>query len=431
MRRFARNLSRLSAIAAFLMILHPRPGWLAALLMVPKGLAGALSPFTAIAGMLGALGGLLTGDLLSILTGIFGAVFSRRYIQQVTAPDDSFERAFGVGWQEQIPNSIQHKLPPDRWSWLHLEADDVPWEENVVVETAPGREPKLLADLWQSPAGVEPSGIGILYLHGSGWHHASNDFLTRWLFRRLARQGHTILDLDYRLTPLTNMFGMVRDVKRAIIWMKSQAQVLAINPERIVLAGGSAGAHLALLAAYTPNLSRFQPTEIDADTRVRAVVAYYGIPDLRSHQENMREIFGAFPDRGSTGGRMLFNALDIFLRSIRILPADGNVKTPVEMVPTAIGGEPEEVPELYELCSPITHVGPDCPPTLIIQGAHDLGGMQADLERLHLKLVEAGVLSIYREFPETEHSFDLILPEISPPAQSATYDTERFLAMMV
>jgi hypothetical protein len=35
------------------------------------------------------------------------------------------------------------------------------------------------------------------------------------------------------------------------------------------------------------------------------------------------------------------------------------------------------------------------------------------------------------EFPHSEHAFDLILPQISPAAQAATYDAERFLGLML
>jgi hypothetical protein len=37
---------------------------------------------------------------------------------------------------------------------------------------------------------------------------------------------------------------------------------------------------------------------------------------------------------------------------------------------------------------------------------------------------------LHVEYPQTEHAFDLILPQISPPAQAALYETERFLALL-
>jgi acetyl esterase/lipase len=50
---------------------------------------------------------------------------------------------------------------------------------------------------------------------------------------------------------------------------------------------------------------------------------------------------------------------------------------------------------------------------------------------LYAELVEAGVPTIIIVFPPTDHVFDLILPQVSPPAQSALYDVDRFLALLL
>ena len=100
------------------------------------------------------------------------------------------------------------------------------------------------------------------------------------------------------------------------------------------------------------------------------------------------------------------------------------------ITPTPIGRHADEAPELYHLGSPINHVGPHCPPTLLLQGAHDSGAMAPDVRRLHRALRQAGVPSVYVEFPDTEHGFDLFAPRWSPAAQAATYDTSHFLALM-
>ena len=66
-----------------------------------------------------------------------------------------------------------------------------------------------------------------------------------------------------------------------------------------------------------------------------------------------------------------------------------------------------------------------------MNGVHDLGGMLPDVRRLLAALRKAGATSVYVEFPDTDHAFDLIFPKWSPAAQAATYDTECFLALMV
>jgi acetyl esterase/lipase len=49
---------------------------------------------------------------------------------------------------------------------------------------------------------------------------------------------------------------------------------------------------------------------------------------------------------------------------------------------------------------------------------------------LYKKLVEAGVPAVMVIFPTTEHMFDFMVPQVSPPAQAALYDVDRFLALM-
>jgi acetyl esterase/lipase len=96
-----------------------------------------------------------------------------------------------------------------------------------------------------------------------------------------------------------------------------------------------------------------------------------------------------------------------------------------------VGGDPDDILETYRLLSPIQHVDPQCPPTLLLQGLDDSLVLAQDVRRLHRELQAADVPVIMVEFPHTEHAFDLVLPQVSPVAQAATYDVERFLALLI
>jgi acetyl esterase/lipase len=98
---------------------------------------------------------------------------------------------------------------------------------------------------------------------------------------------------------------------------------------------------------------------------------------------------------------------------------------------TLLGGHPEDIPDIYQLASPATQVHPDCPPTLLFQGDKDVLVPVEPTCALYNKLVESGVPAIKVVFPWTEHGFDLLLPQMSPPAQSALYDVDRFLALLL
>jgi acetyl esterase/lipase len=96
-----------------------------------------------------------------------------------------------------------------------------------------------------------------------------------------------------------------------------------------------------------------------------------------------------------------------------------------------LGGHLDEIPDLYQLASPINHVNPDCPPTLLIQGDKDMLVPLKSTQALNQKLDEEGVPVINIVFWGAEHSFDLLLPQINPAAQSALYDVDRFLALLL
>ena len=96
-----------------------------------------------------------------------------------------------------------------------------------------------------------------------------------------------------------------------------------------------------------------------------------------------------------------------------------------------LGGTPETVPDLYALFSPITHVQPGSPPTLLIQGKDDVIAPVSATNLLFEQLVASGVRAVNIVFPHTEHGFDLVLPYWSPAAQTAWYYQERFLALML
>ena len=94
------------------------------------------------------------------------------------------------------------------------------------------------------------------------------------------------------------------------------------------------------------------------------------------------------------------------------------------------GGPPEEYPALYKLFSPITHVRPGCPPTLLIQGEDDLITPLGATQDLYHKLLRVETPAVLVVYPQTDHGFDLAFPEISPSAQAALYEVERFLELM-
>ena len=109
------------------------------------------------------------------------------------------------------------------------------------------------------------------------------------------------MDVAYRLCPEVDVAGMVGDAKRAVVWMKANAARFGVSPERVVLMGASAGGHVALLAAYTPSHPRLTPEELrGVDTSVRAMVSYYGVPDLHAYDKHSTGLLANVPQQPAT-----------------------------------------------------------------------------------------------------------------------------------
>jgi acetyl esterase/lipase len=224
------------------------------------------------------------------------------------------------------------------------------------------------------------------------------------------------MDVAYRLCPEVDIYGMVGDVKRAIAWMKANASRYEVDPEKIVLGGASAGGHIALLAGYAPQHPELTPEDVKStDLSVRGVVSYYGPTDLVAGYEvyDVKRFSAKLPPV----------PIGTKLDSKEALNLSGRLDI-------LLGGHPEEVPDTYRFASPTTHVHPGSPPTLLMQGDKDFLVPINGTRELYAKLVESGVPAINVVFPWTDHAFDLILPQLSPPAQSALYDVDRFLALL-
>jgi acetyl esterase/lipase len=386
--------------------------------VVPQIVAVVLSPFLVVLGMVGAGMGWLYHAPIAVAAGLLGAGISVIYIALVTVPQPSFDLAFGKDWKARIPPSRESHMLKRRWNLGWPRTGEPRWERDIPFWTIPGTDRKLLCDVWQPPEGVARSGLAFVYLYGSGWYIGDKDFCTRPLFQHLAAQGHVVMDVAYRLCPEVDIYGMVGDVKRSVAWMKANAVRYHVNPERVVLGGGSAGGHLALLAAYAPHHPLLTPPDVQGcDLSVRAVVSYYGPTDMRACYHHLAQ------------------ARLIGLPKVEVgLPGAADMKknmTDAGRMDTLLGGHLHEVPEAYALASPVAHVQAGCPPTLLIQGEPDVIAPAAATRELHRKLVECGVPAVNIIYPLTNHAFDLLLPQVSPPTHAALYYLERFLALMV
>jgi acetyl esterase/lipase len=433
---FTTVLSCLVALASIPVML--RVHWPAPTLWIAKLLAAALSPLFAVIGVLGVIVGLTTGSFIIALIGTYIALFYLLHIYKVTRPPDvssGFEQAFGLKFESQL-SAEKNKHFLSRRTVLALPTVPIPrFDQNIPFATIPGTDRSLLCDVWQPNAIIARSGLAFIYLHGSAWALLDKDLGTRPFFKHLNAQGHVIMDVAYRLAHETDMMGMVNDAKRAIVWMKENAHTYGINTNTIVVGGGSAGGHLAMLAAFTANNPQFTPRELEGkDIIVCAVVSLYGPTDLKAMYYHTNQ--NLIPRSRSTSLKktapMHFPKwmIKIMGKAHSRFHFDKDFAN-AGVFASLLGGHPDECPEQYALFSPITHVHACCPPTLLIHGGDDTMAPVKSTRQLFRQLTKQRVPTVMHVLPQTDHAFDLILPKISPSAHSAFFDVERFLALQI
>lgn len=126
----------------------------------------------------------------------------------------------------------------------------------------------LTLDAW-TPNGPGPF-PGVIIVHGGGFTRGDKQMFVRPLFDPLTKGGFAWFTINYRLAPDHKFPAAVEDVERAIRYIKKHAAEYHVDPARLALVGESAGGHLV----------SYVGAEGRGDTRVAAVVSFYGPHDL-------------------------------------------------------------------------------------------------------------------------------------------------------
>ena len=195
---------------------------------------------------------------------------------------------------------------------------------------------ELKLDLYL-PTAAAPVGL-IVWVHGGAWRAGSRSSVE---VLGLVERGWAIASVDYRLSPVAKFPAQVHDIKAAIRFLRAHAAQYGYPASRVVIAGSSAGAHLAALVGVS-NRERELEGSVGADTAqpsdVQAIVSLFGA-------SNLTTILGQSTPHG----------LDVRVPALDLL----------------LGGQPESVPELARLASPVFHVDATDPPLLLLHGDQD------------------------------------------------------------
>jgi acetyl esterase/lipase len=298
----------------------------------------------------------------------------------ITTFDTAMMNGLGADDMQRAPQAVRERWQPSPFRVAALLAR-TPAGPDPLMLTVPGSGGALELALYRAVGAVDSLAPVVVQIYPGGWRNGSVRDGDR-LARTLAAQGYLVCNIDYRHAPQHQWPAQRDDVRASLAWVTAHAAQYGGDPTRLALLGRSAGAQLAMTAAYGAPIGA-----------VRAVVAYYGPVDLA---EGWRQ-----PPR----------------------PDPLGVRAVVEGF---IGGTPQQRPDAYRDASPITYVRAGAPPTLLVYGARD-HIVEARFGRLlDRRLRSVGATSIYLELPFAEHAFDV--PPGGRGQQIATYYTERFLA---
>ena len=205
----------------------------------------------------------------------------------------------------------------------------------------------------------------LVWIHGGGWSSGVRDAKREVsVCSTLARNGYVMMSIDYILSDRkqavwpTNLW----DCKTAVRWLRKNADHLGVDADRIGVAGGSAGGHLAAMVALTTPADGLDPQAPfgDVSCAVKCCVDLYGIADIGSYHD-------------------------------------------VTMLEKKFA----EAPELYRAASPVTYVRSNSVPILICHGTADTTVSIQQSELFDQTLTRSGVVHHFEAVTNAAHTFDL------------------------
>jgi acetyl esterase/lipase len=306
--------------------------------------------------------------------------------------EDALTEGLGVDYVEQLdaaPTPAELATPWRKLVNPFRMADPTVRVQRDIAYAQAGRRGML--DVYSPADGDQTLAPVLLQVHGGGWTIGRKDQQGLQLMHRLAARGWVCVALNYRLAPRDAFPAQIVDVKRAIAWIREHIAEHGGDPGYVAITGGSAGGHLAALAALTPNDPAYQPGFEDADTTVQAAVPFYGVYDLD----------------GSSGLKSVIGMRDVFL------------------APRVFQTRYDESPDVYEAASPILRITEDAPDFFVIHGNNDTLVSVAQARLFVARLREVSRRSVvYAELPGVQHAFDVFTSIGSAHAVRAV---DRFL----
>ena len=255
---------------------------------------------------------------------------------------------------------ISDKEREHLFSMLLAKKLDLSEAPHHVVGVVYGQHEKQKMNIYLPETGNGPFPV-IFFIHGGGWQGGSRGDTQVKPFLHGIKRGYAVISCSYRLLPDGRFPENLFDIKAALRFIKAHADEYLLDDERIVIAGASAGAQLALMAGFTVGVPAFEGGDIRKAPKIRAIIDQFGPTDFL-HEDAFYEQSG-------------------YARANP--PAeDGGITARL------LGADTLSHPELLSFISPINNVHPDIPPVLILHGKYDPMVAYQHSENLYRKICD-------------------------------------------
>ena len=230
----------------------------------------------------------------------------------------------------------------------------------------------LHLDLYQVRASA-PTPV-VIQLHGGGWIRGDRPDSYR-SFAAFLAAGMSVVAVEYRNAKDAPAPAAIEDTRCAMAWVKDHAAQYNFDPNRVILYGGSAGGHLALMGAYAP--ASFNPPGCTDQPRVAAVLDFYGPTNLAE----------GLTQPGSAYFTHQWLNMDLPLTPVPAGSAPTAANSTLDAAPGTSSASPSTTPARREPqrwpqptpavlarareMSPLSYIHPGLPPTFIVNGDAD------------------------------------------------------------
>lgn len=217
----------------------------------------------------------------------------------------------------------------------------------------------------EQPTGPVPL---VAWFHGGGWMSGDKGSPA---VRFLVEEGIAVADVQYRLTTTAAAPANLHDCRAALRWLRSQADTYGLDPDRLGVSGGSAGAHLALLLGAPHGV--LPEAEDASPVPIRCICSLAGPTDITcifDHEDHLR-----------------YEEL-------------------LELLCALVGGPLDQHLELARAISPIQYVRADHPPVFMAHGAVDDVVDVSQARHYVSAMRQAGGDVTYQEEPSGDHTRD-------------------------